>query len=207
MAKQPASEPSSSPLPSQPEDAFTRAAKRRREPTAGLVKVQKKVTTLIPVCTPKTGWYVRASTDPTMSAIEELFFAKEIDDHYYFLEPDMAELVRKINPKLICQRALHLAVTRQANCFLWSNGMENEDGVLNSWHGSGREMIELAKVEWITVFANKQIGAYEYRPADNQAVEPQWPSLTWEQILRLAFRRYIIASKDHPILRAARGER
>jgi hypothetical protein len=172
-----------------------------------LVKVPKKTTTLIPVRTPAVGWYVRVSQDPEMSSIQDLFLAKEIDDHYYFLEPDMIDVVREINPKMLCQRSLHLSVTRQENAFLWSNGIENDDGVLNSWHASARDIIEVAKHEWITVTANKQAGGYDYRPADNQLAEPQWPALAWDEILRVAFRRYILTSEDHPILKAARGER
>jgi hypothetical protein len=141
-----------------------------------------------------------------MSAVLTLFLAKAVDDHYYFLEDEMIDYVRALNPKVLCQRALYLAVTRQGTAFLWSNGIADEDGVMNQWHASALDIIKQAKVEWLTVYPNKQAGGYDYRPGDNQTAEPEWPILIWEELLRLAFRRYHIDNRDHPILKRLRGE-
>jgi hypothetical protein len=67
-------------------------------------------------------------------------------------------------------------------------------------------MIEIAKDQWITITSNKQTGGYDYRVADRELGEPAWPKLSWAEILRLAFRRYLISTADHPLIRALRGE-
>ena len=190
-----------------PEDVFSRAARARRNPDEGLVRVSVRKPSLITVRTPASTWYVRASRDPDMAHVHDLLHAKELDDNHYFVEDeDLIEDIREINPRVIKPLLLHLAVTKQGSAFLWKCGLPDEQGALNSWHASGREMIELAKDQWITITPNKQIGGYDYRPADRELGEPIWPKLAWAEILRLAFRRYLITTADHPLIRSLRGE-
>ena len=188
------------------EDIFTQAARRRREPDGGLVNVPKRAPSLLTVRTPAPTWYVRTSSDPEMMNVHDLVHAKDLDDNYYFPASDeIAEDIRSLNAKAVRPLRLHLAVTKQGTPFLWRNGLPNEEGALNSWHASAQEMIELAKDHWIMVTPNKQAGGYDYRIAERDLGEPVWLQMTWEEILRLAFRRYSITSMDHPIVRTLRG--
>jgi hypothetical protein len=187
------------------EDVFSRAARRRRAPTSGLVNLGKKVLTHIPPRKPAPGWHVRTSPDPNMSAVETLFHMKSIDDNYYYIDDKMIELLQGLNPKGVVDLSLTLAVTKLDVPFLWVNGMEDEEGKLNSWHASTRDVIEVARDTWISVRSEMQSSGYTYRPDDDQSKEPLWPDLTWAQILRLAFRNYIIRDENHPIVRSLRG--
>jgi hypothetical protein len=195
----------------QPDDAFTRAAKRRRDPAEGLVRLTKSAPSIIPVCTPKPLWYVRASRDDDMSHVHDLVHADALGrDTYYFPENDaVVDAIRAIDPRIIRSWRLTLGMTRQKMSFLWKCGMPGEDGSLNSWHASAAEMIELAKEQWITLTSNQQSGSYDYRVADRDYGEPEWLTLEWSAILRLAFRRYLIREdrmEEHPVFRFLHGK-
>jgi hypothetical protein len=50
------------------------------------------------------------------------------------------------------------------------------------------------------------LGAYEIFEAMGKLPEPEWPDLTFEQILEIAFRDRFISDLNHPVLRRLRGE-
>jgi hypothetical protein len=106
------------------EDVFARAAKRRRDPDEGLVRVTKRTPSLISVRTPASTWYVRAARDPELSHVHDLLHAKELDDNHYFIDnDDLIDEIRAINPRVIRPLLLHLAVTKQGTAFLWKCGL------------------------------------------------------------------------------------
>ena len=58
---------------------------------------------------------------------------------------------------------------------------------------------------WIRVAANMNLGAYEIFEASGNLSEPSWPDLSFEEVLRIAFRNRIVDSPDHPIVRRLKG--
>jgi hypothetical protein len=68
------------------------------------------------------------------------------------------------------------------------------------------EAIELATRSWVRVAANMSAGCYDVYRAGGQLSEPEWPDLTFQAILRIAFKGRFIDSLDHPVLRQLRGE-
>ena len=63
-----------------------------------------------------------------------------------------------------------------------------------------------AMTEWVRVGANMSLGAYEVFIATGKLPEPEWPNLSFEELLGIAFRERFIRSLDHPALRCLRGE-
>jgi hypothetical protein len=49
------------------------------------------------------------------------------------------------------------------------------------------------------------LGAYEYAAALNGLPDPEWPEITFPEVLRIAFRDRIIDSEDHVVVRRLRG--
>jgi hypothetical protein len=47
---------------------------------------------------------------------------------------------------------------------------------------------------------------YEARIPEHQFDDPEWPILTYEEILRKAFKDKLIDSMEHPVLKKLRGE-
>jgi hypothetical protein len=49
------------------------------------------------------------------------------------------------------------------------------------------------------------LGAYSVFYADNLP-DPDWPALSFRDLLRIAFKDQFIQTLDHPVLRQLRGE-
>jgi hypothetical protein len=54
--------------------------------------------------------------------------------------------------------------------------------------------------------SNRAFGAYEVMQATGNLDEPEWPELSFQEIVNLAFKDKVIATLDHPVIRRLRGE-
>jgi hypothetical protein len=54
--------------------------------------------------------------------------------------------------------------------------------------------------------ANMQAGFYEHFEPAAEMPDPEWPNLTFKEILRIAFRDRFIDTLEHPIVRQLRGQ-
>jgi hypothetical protein len=54
--------------------------------------------------------------------------------------------------------------------------------------------------------SNQGLGAYELHPAIANLAEPEWPDVSFQEILKIAFKGRLIEELDHPVLRRLRGE-
>ena len=50
------------------------------------------------------------------------------------------------------------------------------------------------------------LGAYEIHEASSQIGEPEWPEVSFDEIIRIAFREKIIRGHDHPAMKKLNGE-
>jgi hypothetical protein len=58
---------------------------------------------------------------------------------------------------------------------------------------------------WVRIKANRDLGAYETWEAESVMAEPVWPELSFQQLIKIAFRDRIIADIDHPVIKRLRG--
>jgi len=100
---------------------------------------------------------------------------------------------------------LVLAITRSNDLFLWRLKL-SLDGRTNNWNDSMLAAAKLAETKWVRIVSNLPAGFYDIHEADGINVEPQWPDLEFNEILRICFKDHIINSLDHPILKRLRGE-
>ncbi len=49
------------------------------------------------------------------------------------------------------------------------------------------------------------LGAYEIFEAASDLPDPEWPEVTFQEVLEIAFRDRFIKDFDHPVLRRLRG--
>jgi hypothetical protein len=70
---------------------------------------------------------------------------------------------------------------------------------------SAHEAASTAVTSWTRVTPNMNLGAYEIRVAPTITVEPAWPELNFQELLRIAFRDKLITSTDHEVVRKLRG--
>ena len=87
---------------------------------------------------------------------------------------------------------LYLAINRQGVLFLWPVKIPGSDGKILVWHTSSADACALAMQRWVRVKANMSLGAYEFYKAPGKIPDPVWPELTYQEILKIAFRdRYV----------------
>ena len=159
--------------------------------------VKKKLTT-VPVRKPSKNQWFRVHPEKKMDAL--LLKYGEIGEEFYFIESDYEDQVNK-DAKAY---RLVLAIDRQGDPFLWPIVIPNEINFLG-WHVSAMEAASNAELEWTKIQANKNIGAYEILSAEGDLEDPEWPELSLDELLEIAFKNKIINRPDHLVLLQLRG--
>jgi hypothetical protein len=158
----------------------------------------KKVITTVPIRNPKRGEFLRVH--PTM---EPMLVYTLVDEQETFV----ATASIAINfPGDMIPKLLAPTISRQGTLFLWALRIPGEDGRINNWHASAKEAAGRAVRVWVRVQANMALGAYEVYEAVGAIPDPEWPSLSMDEIVRIAVKGRVIDSLDHPVLQKLRGE-
>ena len=197
---QPELEQNSTELTLAPRDIFDDLSQLRLDQnfveTAGV----KKLLTTVPVRKPNPQDFVRVHPDPKYRetlAVIELKEAREI----YLVPPVVANEL----PGEFYMATLFTAVSRQGVVFLWPVRLPGFDGKTNVWHQSAHEAAERAMGKWLRVKANMSLGAYEMFEAEGTLADPEWPTLSFNELLRIAFKDRLIDRGDHPVIKQFRG--
>jgi hypothetical protein len=103
-------------------------------------------------------------------------------------------------------KTLFTAINRQGVLFVWPVSVPALDAKQLEWWRSMREAAEFAMHSWVRVKANMDLGAYEIFEAGSLMADPVWPEISFQEILRIAFRDRIIDRIDHPVVKRLRGE-
>jgi len=165
--------------------------------TAGV----KKLLTTVPVRRPGPQDFVR--THPVHRLSPAALIELRDDREIYFVAPQMVPEL----PDEYYVATLYYTITRQGVVTLWPVRLPNPDGKLLEWHRSAAEAAEAAQTRWIKIRANMSLGAYEIFEAQNRHIpDPVWPDVTFEQVMRIAFRDRFVDRVDHPVVKRLRGE-
>jgi hypothetical protein len=160
----------------------------------------KKLITTVPVRKPNKQDFIRVRPEPEYRDIFALIEVQE-DREVYLVSKDLApDLVDEVKPY-----QLFTATNRQGVPFLWPTKLPGLDGRINEWNRSSIEAAEKAMSRWVRVMANMSLGAYDIYEAQGAIPDPQWPNLSFNDLLRIAFRDKFVASHDHPVLKRLRG--
>ena len=165
--------------------------------TAGV----KKLLTTVPVRKPNRQDFVRVHADPTYRLTPTAIIELQEDREVYFVTPDMAQEL----PGECGVATLYTAINRQGVLHVWPVKLPGPDGKHNEWHRSALEAAESAMEKWVRVTANMSLGAYEIWEAVGNLPEPEWPQLSFQDILKIAFRDRIVDRPDHPLIMKLRG--
>jgi hypothetical protein len=160
----------------------------------------KKAILTIPVRKPNRHEFiwVRAGEDWRFeTAVLEL---KEERETYLVDKTLWPTLANEIVPKV-----LFTVMNRQNVLSLWPVRLPGEDGRIDQWSRSALEAAELGQKHWIRLTANMSLGAYEVHIAENELPEPVWPQLSFQDIIRIAFKDNFIQTVDHPVIQRLRG--
>jgi hypothetical protein len=183
-------------------EKFAKFAEMRHDPNTSLVQTRKRLVTIPARKMPDKAWFVRTSTLTGHSGILPLYWDKGGDGHPFLIDEPVQDYFGDDVRNNYCV----LSVTRQATFFLWCNPLEDPDGNWNSWHASAHDMKALAAKSWVRFKSNKQLGGYEvWDPRGEQPPDPEWPDISWNDIVRLAFRRHLVEVETHPLINRLMG--
>ena len=172
----------------------------RLPPNYGATLGVKKLLTNVHVGKPKKPQFFRTHVDENMSFNAMLLEQKESRETYVVVPEvaqELSELVRPVQ--------LNAAIDRQNNPFLIPVPLPGEDGNRNPWHESLAQAVELAKTQWLRISANMAMGAYDVFVAEGPLPDPEWPELTIDVLIQVAFRGKIITDLEHPIVQSLLG--
>jgi len=169
--------------------------------TAGV----KKLLTTIPTRKPNPQSFVRVHPDPAYRGAFTVIELKE-DREIWLLPPGIA---KSLSGEFVVMM-LYTAITRQGDLFLWHHRLPDEEGKTMEWWRSAAEAAEYATKNWVRVKPNMAAGGYDlFEPnldGGEKIPEPTWPDLTFEEILRIAFKNRIILDPNaHPVIKRLRG--
>jgi hypothetical protein len=166
--------------------------------TAGV----KPLLTTVPVRKPTKQEYLRVHPHPDYRADPIAIIELEEDGEAYLVTPNTAiDLQNEVR----CV-TLFTAINRQGVVFLWPVKIGAGSARILEWYRSAREAAEMCMTGWHRVKANMILGAYEMTPAGGVIPDPEWPTVSFPELLRIAFRDRFIDRLDHPVVRQLRGE-
>jgi len=186
--------------PAQPENGpsapdFSRF--RLSQNFGSLSGVKKKLTT-VPVRKPNKTQFVRVHPANKMDTM--LLRYGDNGEDLYLIDPDVMQQVEDLAKNY----RLMEAIDRQNNVFIWPVAIPDDGRPLN-WHLSALEAANNAELEWTRMQANMALGAYDIFAAEQDLGGPEWPELSMNELLEIAFKNKIIDRPDHLVLLQLRG--
>lgn len=150
---------------------------------------------------PKRDEYFRTHSDPEMQITTLVWIDEEIGGETYFVHPNCRAVMAN-SGRLV---TLTLCQNRQGVNFLWPIPASTNSGGGKGWGESARAGAVRARTHWIKIKGDRSAGAYMVLEAAEQHGEPNWPTLSLPELLKLAFKNQIIDTVDHPIIRRLQG--
>ena len=190
-------------LPTRPEppDPFDPAALRLGADYAEGLGV-RKVITLVPNRKPnKSEWFRVRPGDAWQLQTAVLELEKGVERSTYLVAPSLrADLSGEITPALLLT-----CVNKSNDLFLWRIKLPGADGRSNTWTDSALQIAKAAETTWSRMVADMANGIYSHYVPKAEHPDPNWPELSFKEIVKLAFRGRMIDSLDHPVISELRG--
>jgi hypothetical protein len=186
-------------IPPAVQDIFTDLSKLCSTPVGGESTITEKVLSVVPVRKPSKECFFRVHPEHHIdAAVLEL---KEEGDTLV-IAPHLLPYL--IGEACVVHKRLQLAITRQGVPFIWPLRHPRE-GKRDLWATSAMDAATLAVSQWVRIQSKMTLGAYEISFAKVEA-DVVWPTQSFNEIMRIAFKGSTITSLDHPALRQLRGE-
>jgi len=166
------------------------------------IKLERPVTT-VPVRKPGKEHFIRTHPNPDYWIKVSVIELKE-EGTIYLVKPDLR--VHLISESTYYEKTLVPTMTANGTLFLWPLRGPGRDGRMDAWGESAIGAAKRAERDWVRVTANMTLGAYNITVARGISKDPDWPQLSLEDLIRIAFKDKLISDLNHPVLRALRGE-
>lgn len=160
----------------------------------------KKVITIIPARKPNRHEYIRVRSGEEWR-LQTCVLTLKNDPEAYLVDPGMwSALSLEIVPTM-----LFTSINREGVLFVWPAKLPREDGRRDNWGRSAFKAATMAESKWVRIASNMNLGAYEVYEAQGDLPDPEWPELSFAEIIRIAFKENFIKDPEHPVIRRLRG--
>ncbi len=161
----------------------------------------EQAVTDVPVSKPLKSQWVRTHPDEAYR-IETLLLELEEERELYLIAPSLHSAL--ITEPTVSRRLLITTITKQGRLFLWPIKLPAPDGKSNIWNETAVEAARRASSCWVRIAADMSFGTYRVWEAKVTLGDPKWPSLSFKEILKIAFQERRISSLDHPVVKRLR---
>ena len=170
---------------------------------AGLEGAEEQLAT-VQVRKPPADEFVRVHPERSMTITVALHEGRDnFTSEYYVVKPKVLGTVMDLRAAFYAQ--LYVTVTRSGTVMLWPVKLPT-GGAGNPWFDSALKGAELAKSDWIRIFADPGQKQYRIIKALGDFDPPAFPEKPLNELLAIAFKGRVIDSADHPVCRKLRGE-
>jgi hypothetical protein len=169
------------------------------EESAGI----RKVISTVPVRKPSPQEWVRVHPDPAYRMNLSCILLKA-EKEFYLLMPAIARDFER--------DAIHVTIYTCINSsgvvLLWPCRIVSEGGRQNAWHSSAHEAAAVAMEERIRFRSNMELGAYEWDTTTSPSLDPVWPDVPFNELLRIGFGKigHLVDTPQHPLIKQLRGD-
>ena len=161
----------------------------------------KKLIVTVPVRKPNRQEFIRVGSGVDWRIQTCLLTLKEERNEAYLVDQDLwQDMSDEIIPTI-----LFTTISRQGVLFLWPVRLPRGDGRTDHWSTSALEAVKLAEKQWVRIVANMGLGAYEPLAAQGDIPQPEWPEISFAEIVRIALQDRFIRDLNHPAVRRLRG--
>lgn len=160
----------------------------------------KKLLSVVPVTKPSKEKFFQTSVDDNRS-MDVYLYEDKVESTFYLVSPEVADMLGSLARAM----TLHLAIDRGDNPFLIPIPLPDDRGQRNSWPASMLNAIEHARGKWVRVQSDKSMGIYQIHEAQGKLEGPNWPELSLEEIVNIAFTGRVIDDLEHPKVQLALG--
>ncbi len=156
-----------------------------------------EVLTRVPVRKPTKDEYfrIRSGDENTFTT---MIYEDRTKREFYFVTPAMIPIMRSASDVTVA--TLVQFMTKQNVMGIFPLKVATDSSGPNGWQDTARHAAQLAKTDWIRIKADMALGGYRIYKAEGDLGEPEWPDMSFNELLDLAFKDRVIASADHPVL-------
>ena len=161
----------------------------------------KKLLTKVPVRKPDPQRFVQVHPGKDYRMALAVILLNEESETFLLTPPLARELAGEF--VMVMMRTV---ITKQGTVFLWPIRLADANGKINEWHKSAADAAESATKEWLRIISNKAIRGYELKAANPPiTTNPAWPDLSFQELVRIAFRDRLVDRLDHPVVKLLRS--
>jgi len=101
---------------------------------------------------------------------------------------------------------LFTAVNRQQGVFIWPVRLPKGEGRTDRFMESDMVAAKEAEQKWTRRYWLPDVGMHKVLAAPNLTDKPVWPDISFQELLKIAFKNSFIHDQNHPVIRRLRGE-